>query len=314
MPKKIILDCDPGHDDAVAIMLAIASDDIDLLGITCVGGNATLENTKLNALKICSLLKREDIPIYAGSDKPLKYDLVTAEHVHGKSGLDTDGEPINLDPSHKIEEMSAIDFIIKECKNAEEPIYLCPTGPLTNIALCLQKDPSIKDKIKEIVLMGGAALCLGNITPAAEFNIYVDPHAANVVFNSGIEITMMGLDVTHKVNVNDQIINSIKTNNNKASVFFADLMDFYSRFHQELYETGDCPLHDPCVIAYLIDNEIFKGKKVHVQVEENSDLTRGETVVDWLGVKKLNPNCNVITEADSDRFFKILKKELAKLN
>ena len=314
MPKKIILDCDPGHDDAVAIMLAIASDDIDLLGITCVGGNATLENTKLNALKICSLLKREDIPIYAGSDKPLKYDLVTAEHVHGKSGLDTDGEPINLDPSHKIEEMSAIDFIIKECKNAEEPIYLCPTGPLTNIALCLQKDPSIKDKIKEIVLMGGAALCLGNITPAAEFNIYVDPHAANVVFNSGIEITMMGLDVTHKVNVNDQIINSIKTNNNKASVFFADLMDFYSRFHRELYETGDCPLHDPCVIAYLIDNEIFKGKKVPVQVEENSDLTRGETVVDWLGVKKLNPNCNVITEADSDRFFKILKKELAKLN
>ena len=183
MPKKIILDCDPGHDDAVAIMLAIASEDIDLLGITCVGGNATLENTKLNALKICSLLKRQDIPIYAGSDKPLKYDLVTAEHVHGKSGLDTDGEPINLDPSHKIQEMSAIDFIINECKNAEESIYLCPTGPLTNIALCLQKDPSIKDKIKEIVLMGGAALCLGNITPAAEFNIYVDPHAANVVFN-----------------------------------------------------------------------------------------------------------------------------------
>ena len=157
-------------------------------------------------------------------------------------------------------------------------------------------------------------MCLGNITPAAEFNIYVDPHAANVVFNSGIEITMMGLDVTHKVNVNDQIINSIKTNNNKASVFFADLMDFYSRFHRELYESGDCPLHDPCVIAYLIDKEIFKGKKVHVQVEQDSNLTRGETVVDWLGVKKLNPNCNVITEADSDKFFKILKKELAKLN
>ena len=314
MSKKIILDCDPGHDDAVAIMLAIASDDIDLLGITCVGGNATLENTKLNALKICSLLKREDIPIYAGSDKPLKYDLVTAEHVHGKSGLDTDGEPINLDPSHKIEEMSAIDFIIKECKNSEEPIYLCPTGPLTNIALCIQKDPSIKDKIKEIVLMGGAAMCLGNITPAAEFNIYVDPHAANVVLNSGIEITMMGLDVTHKVNVNDEVINSIKSNNNKASIFFADLMDFYSKFHRELYETGDCPLHDPCVIAYLIDSEIFKGKKAHVQVEEDSNLTRGETVVDWLGVKKLNPNCNVITEADSDKFFKILKKELAKLN
>ena len=246
--KKIILDCDPGHDDAVAIMLAVASNEIDLLGITCVGGNATLKNTKLNALKICSLLKRQDIPIYAGSDKPLVYDLVTAEHVHGKSGLDTDGDPIHLDSSHKIEEMSAIDFIIKECKESDEPIYLCPTGPLTNIALSLQKDPSIKDNIKEIVFMGGAAMCLGNITPAAEFNIYVDPHAANVVLNSGIETTMMGLDVTHKVNVNDEIISSIKLNNNKASIFFADLMEFYSKFHRELYESNESPLHDPCVI------------------------------------------------------------------
>ena len=314
MPKKIILDCDPGHDDAVAIMLAIASDEINLLGITCVGGNATLENTKLNALKICSLLKRQDIPIFAGAHKPLVYDLVTAEHVHGKSGLDIDGDPIYLNPNHKIEEMNAIDFIIEECKKSEEPIYLCPTGPLTNIALSLQKDPLIKNKIKEIVLMGGAAMCLGNITPAAEFNIYVDPHAANIVFNSGIETTMMGLDVTHKVNVSDDIITSIKSNNNKASIFFADLMDFYSRFHRDLYDSNESPLHDPCVIAYLIDDKIFKGKKVHVQVEEESKLTRGETVVDWLGVKKLKPNCNVITEADSDIFFKILKKELAKLN
>ena len=314
MPKKIILDCDPGHDDAVAIMLAIASEEIDLLGITCVGGNATLENTKLNALKICSLLNRQDIPIFEGADKPLFYDLVTAEHVHGKSGLDTDGDPIFLNTNHKIQELNAVDFIIKTCKQSAEPIYICPTGPLTNIALSLQKDPSIKDKIKEIVLMGGAALCLGNITPAAEFNIYVDPHAANVVFNSGIATTMMGLDVTHKVNVNDNIINSIKSNNNKASIFFADLMEFYSRFHRELYGSNESPLHDPCVVAYLINDKLFKGKKVHVQVEEDSKLTRGATVVDWLGVKKLKPNCKVITEADSEKFFQILKKELAKLN
>ena len=146
--KKIILDCDPGHDDAVAIMLAIANNEIDLLGITCVGGNATLENTKLNALKICSLLNREDIPIYAGADKPIFYDLVTAEHVHGKSGLDTDGDPITLDKNHKIQDLHAVDFIIKTCKDSDEPIYLCPTGPLTNIALSLKKEPSIKDKIK----------------------------------------------------------------------------------------------------------------------------------------------------------------------
>jgi len=314
MPKKIILDCDPGHDDAVAIMLAVASEEINLLGITCVGGNATLENTKINTLKICSLLNRLDIPIYAGSNKPLVYDLVTAEHVHGESGLDTEGDPIIVDPNHKIKDLNAVDYIIKTCNDSEEPIYLCPTGPLTNIALSLQKDPSIKDKIKEIVFMGGAALCLGNITPAAEFNIYVDPHAANIVLNSGIPVTMMGLDVTHKVNVNDKIIQSIKSNNNKASIFFADLMEFYSKFHRELYESDESPLHDPCVIAYLINNKLFEGKMVHVQVEEDSELTRGETVVDWLGVKRLVPNCNVITEADSEMFFKILKKELAKLN
>ena len=141
MSKKIILDCDPGHDDAVAIMLAAASDDIDLLGITCVGGNATLENTKLNALKVCSLIGRTDIKIYAGSDRPLKYDLVTAEHVHGKTGLDIEGDPINVNSEYKIEELNAIDFIIKTCHEVEDSIYLCPTGPLTNIALALQKDP-----------------------------------------------------------------------------------------------------------------------------------------------------------------------------
>ena len=314
LPKKIILDCDPGHDDAVAIMLAVASDEIDLLGITCVGGNATLENTKLNTLKICSLLNRKDIPIYSGASKPLVYDLVTAEHVHGKSGLDNDGEEIKVDEDHFIQGLNAVDYIINTCKASEEKIYLCPTGPLTNIALSLKKNPSIKEKIKEIVFMGGAALSLGNITPAAEFNIYVDPHAANIVLKSGIPITMMGLDVTHKVNVNKRIINSIKSNNNKASIFFADLMEFYSKFNNELYDTDESPLHDPCVIAYLIDNKLFYGKEVYVEVEENSELTRGETVTDWWGVKKLEPNCNVIVEANSEKFFEILKLELAKLN
>ena len=146
MKKKIILDCDPGHDDAVAIMLAAASNDIEILGITCVGGNSTLENTKLNTLKICTLIERTDIKIFAGSDKPIKYDLVTASHVHGKSGLDKGGNPIIVNPSYKIEEESAVDFIINECHANKDPIYLCPTGPLTNIALSLKKDPSIKKK------------------------------------------------------------------------------------------------------------------------------------------------------------------------
>ena len=313
MVKKIILDCDPGHDDAVAIMLAAASNDIQILGITCVGGNATLENTKLNALKICTLIERTDIKIYAGSSKPLKYDLITAAHVHGKSGLDKDGDPIVVDASYNIQKENAVDFIINECHKNIDPIYLCPTGPLTNIALSLQKDSSIKEKIKEIVFMGGAALCLGNITPSAEFNIYVDPHAANIVLNSGIQLTMMGLDVTHKVNVNNEIIENIKKINNKASIFFAELMEYYSRFHRELYATDESPLHDPCVIAYLINEDIFNGKLVNVQVEENSELTRGKTVTDWLGVTKRKPNCKVITEANAKQFFTLLAKELAKL-
>jgi purine nucleosidase len=314
MKKKIILDCDPGHDDAVAIMLAAAHDDIDILGITCVAGNATLSNTKQNALKVCSLIGRTDIPIYAGSDKPLKYKLVTAEHVHGKSGLDTDGQEIAIAHEYNIQDMHAVDFIIKTCHKQLEPIYLCPVGPLTNIALALQKDPSIKKKIKEIVFMGGAAMCLGNITPAAEFNIYVDPHAANIVINSGVKVVMFGLDVTHKVNVNDKIINNIKNNKNKSSILFGDLMNFYSKTHREVFEIDESPLHDPCVIGYLIDEDIFSGKFVNVQVEENSLLTRGKTVTDWVKVTNRKPNCHVMTEANSNKFFEILKSELSKLN
>jgi len=204
--KKIILDCDPGHDDAVAIMLAAANDNIEILGITCVGGNTTLENAKNNALKICTLIGKTNIPIYAGSDKPIKFDLVTAAHVHGKSGLDIDGPPIKIKNDYKIKDLHAVDFIIKTCLEQPEAIYICPTGPLTNIALALQKEPLIKKNIKKIIFMGGVGMSLGNITPSAEFNIYVDPHAANIVLKSGIPLIMMGLDVTHKVNVNDKII------------------------------------------------------------------------------------------------------------
>jgi len=314
MIKKIIIDCDPGHDDAVAIMLAAANNKIEIIGITCVAGNSILENTQLNAIKVCSLIGRRDIPIFAGEHKPIIFDLVTAAHVHGENGLAYDGSPIEIDNSHKVQDMHAVDFIIKSCHDQVEPIYLCTLGPLTNIAVALQKDPSIKNKIKEIVFMGGAGLCLGNITPSAEFNIYVDPHAANIIFHSGVPLVMMGLDVTHKVNVNDQIIETIQKNNNQASNFFADLMRFYSKFHRKLYGVNESPLHDPCVIAYLIDPSIFTGKKVNVEVEENSSLTRGQTVVDWLGVTDRKANCYVMVEANSTKFFSLLETELKKLN
>tara|TARA_B100000579_G_scaffold427265_1_gene435647 strand:- start:8133 stop:9077 length:945 start_codon:yes stop_codon:yes gene_type:complete len=314
MNKKIILDCDPGHDDAVAIMLASANDSIDILGITCVAGNTTLKNCVNNTLKICSLIGKTDIPIFAGSEKPLSYQLITASHVHGKSGLDIEGEEININQNFKVQKMHAIDFIINTCLNTPEKIYLCPTGPLTNIASALIKEPLIKKKIEQIVFMGGVGMSLGNITPSAEFNIYVDPHAADIVLNSGIPMVMMGLDVTHKVMVNDSIINDIKKNGNKSSIFFADLMSFYSKFHRKLYKIDESPLHDPCVIAYLINNKMFEGKDVNVVVEKDSPITRGETVVDWLGVTKRPLNCKVITEVNHNDFFDLLKKELQKLN
>ena len=314
MKKKIILDCDPGHDDAVAIMLAAASNKIEILGITCVAGNTTLENAKLNSLRICSLIGKTNIPIFAGSNKPIKLDLVTASHVHGKSGLDIDSSPIQINSNHKIQNQNAVDFIIETCLNESDPLYICPTGPLTNIALALQKEPKIKKNIKQIVFMGGVGMSLGNITPVAEFNIYVDPHAADVVLHSDIPLIMMGLDVTHKVMVNDEIIEDIKKNGNKSSYFFADLMNFYSKFHRKLYEIDESPLHDPCVIAYLIDPSLFVGKFVNVEVEKESELTRGQTIVDWLGVTKRKPNCIVMNEVNHKSFFSLLKKELKLLN
>ena len=313
MPKQIILDCDPGHDDAVAIMLAAASKEIELLGITCVGGNVGLDNTVNNALKVCTLIERTDLKVFSGAKKPIHYDLFTAEYVHGKTGLDKKGDPIEVSSNYKVQHQNAVDFIVETCRSSTDKIYLCPTGPLTNIALSLQKDPSIKEKVKEIIFMGGAAMCLGNTTPSAEFNIFVDPHAANIVLDSGIPLTMMGLDVTHQVNVNQKIMKYMEENNNNSSKFFNELMEFYTIFHKELYETEDTPLHDPCVIAYLIDSSIFSGKLVNVKVEEDSELTRGETVVDWLGVTNRKPNCLVMNKADHEKFFQLLKNKLSTL-
>ena len=304
---------DPGHDDAVAIMFAAASKNIDLIGISCVAGNTTLNNVELNALKVCTLINRRDIKIYSGCNKPLKRKLVTADHVHGKSGLDYEGEEIIIPSDFFIEKIHAVDFIINTCKNSNEKIILCPTGPLTNIASAILKYPKIKDKIQQIVFMGGAAKTLGNITPSAEFNIFVDPHAANIVLNSGIEIVMMGLDVTHKVLVDDKIINEIASIGNKSSIFFRALMNFYSRFHKKKYNTASSPLHDPCVIGYILNPELFNGKKVNVIVEEKSELTMGKTVVDWLEVTNRKPNCFVIDSVDTENFFKLLKEKISLL-
>ena len=310
--KKILLDMDPGHDDSIAIMFAAASKEIDILGITCVAGNSILKNTTINALKVCTFIRRQDIKIYSGCDKPLKRKLVTAAHVHGESGLEYSGEEIIIPKNYNIEKKHAVDFIIDECSKHNK-ITLCPTGPLTNIAKALIKKSTIAQNIEEIVLMGGAAMTPGNITPSAEFNIYVDPHAANIVFNSGIKIVMMGLDVTHKVLVDDDVIKNITSIGNKSSVFFKDLVEFYSIFHKKIYKTFSSPLHDPCVIGYILDPSLFSGKYVNVTVEENSELTMGRTVVDWLAITGRNKNCYVVNNVNVKGFFDLLKNKISLL-
>ena len=313
--RKIILDCDPGHDDAVAILLVLASpEEIDLLGITCVAGNVPLDLTRKNALKVCELAGHTDVAVYSGCERPLVRVLNTAENVHGQSGLDLPGGGVLPEPSMTLRFQHAVDYII-ETLIAEDSgsITLCPTGPLTNIAVAMIRAPEIVPRIREIVLMGGAAINPGNVTPAAEFNIYVDPHAAHVVFASGVPLVMMGLDVTHQVLVTAERIDALRTAGGQVSAAVADLMMFYCRFDLDKYRMEGGPLHDPCVIAYLIDRTLFDLKHVNVEIETNADLTLGQTVADWWKVTDRVPNCHVAYQADDARFFELLNNRLARL-
>ncbi|MFD9900740.1 nucleoside hydrolase [Mesorhizobium sp. NPDC059025] len=310
--RKIIIDTDPGQDDAVAILLALASPELDVVGITAVAGNVPLRLTEKNALKICELAGRRDVKVFSGAIRPLVRQLVTAEHVHGKTGLDGPDLP---EPTMKLQEQHAVDFIV-ETLMREEPgtITLCPLGPLTNIALALVREPKIAPRIKEIVLMGGGFFEGGNVTPAAEFNIYVDPHAADVVFRSGVPIVVMPLDVTHKALTTAKRVEAFRRMGSKVGDATASLLDFFERFDEEKYGTDGGPLHDPCVIAYLLKPELFKGRHCNVSVETASDLTMGMTVVDWWGVTDRPKNATVMRDIDSDGFFGLLTERLGQLN
>ena len=314
--RKIILDCDPGHDDAVAILLALASpQEIDLLGITCVAGNVPLELTRNNALKVCELAGHTDVAVYSGCARPMVRVLNTAENVHGQSGLDLPGGGVLPEPSMTLRSQHAVDYIIETLRTEDAgSITLCPMGPLTNIAVAMIRAPEIVPRIREIVLMGGAAINPGNVTPAAEFNIYVDPHAAQVVFSSGVPLVMMGLDVTHEVLVTAERIDVLRAAGGQVSAAVADLMTFYCRFDLNKYRMEGGPLHDPCVIAYLIDSTLFDLKLVSVEIETNADLTLGQTVADWWTVTDRTPNCHVAYQADDTRFFELLNERLARLS
>jgi purine nucleosidase len=311
-PRKIIIDTDPGQDDAVAILVALASPEtLEVLGITCVAGNVPLDLTARNARIICELAGKPQTPVFAGCDRPMNRPLVTAEHVHGKTGLDG---PVLPPPVMSLQEQHAVDFIIDTLRNAPpKTVTLCPLGPLTNIATALQQAPDIADRIEEIVLMGGAYFEVGNITPTAEFNIYVDPQAADIVFKSGVPIVVMPLDVTHKALVTKPRNDAFRALGTPAGIAVAEMTDFFERFDKEKYGSSGAPLHDPCVIAYLLQPDLFSGRHINVEIETQSPLTLGMTVADWWRVTDRPANAFFARDIDADGFFALLTDRIARL-
>lgn len=308
---RIIIDTDPGQDDAVAILLALASPELEVLGITAVAGNVPLALTEKNARKICELAGKPDTPVYAGAVRPLVRQLVTAEEVHGQTGLNG---PVLPDPVMPLQPQHAVDFIVETLmREPSGAVTLCTLGPLTNVAMALIREPRIAPRIREIVLMGGGFFEGGNVTPAAEFNIYVDPHAADIVFRSGIPLVMMPLDVTHKALTTKKRIEAFRALGTKVGTATAEMLEFFERFDEEKYGTDGGPLHDPCVIAYLIKPELFKGRHCNVSVETASELTMGMTVVDWWGVTKRARNATVMRDIDHDGFYGLLVERLGRL-
>jgi len=310
-PQSLIIDTDPGQDDAVAILLALASPEINLLGITTVAGNVPLALTQENARKICDLAGRTDMQVFAGLDRPLVRPLVTAEHVHGRTGLDG---PVLPDPETPLQEQHAVDYIIDTLRR--EPagsVTLAPIGPLSNIAMAMQRAPDIIPRIRQIILMGGAYFEVGNITPAAEFNIYVDPHAAQIVFASGVPVIMMPLDVTHKALTRTDRVAALRAIGNRTGVAVAEMLEFFERFDEAKYGSDGGPLHDPCTVAWMIAPDIFNGRPCNVEIETASPLTMGMTVVDWWQVSSRPHNALVIGDLDADRFFALITERLATL-
>ncbi|MEO0931342.1 MAG: nucleoside hydrolase [Pseudomonadota bacterium] len=311
-PRKIIIDTDPGQDDAVAILLALASpEDIDVLGITAVAGNVPLDLTQKNARIVCELAGRPDIRVFAGCDAPMTRKLVTAEHVHGKTGLDG---PVMNDPSMPLQDQHGVDFIIATLR--DEPsgsVTLCPIGPLTNIATAFERAPDIVERVQEIVLMGGAYFEVGNITPTAEFNIYVDPEAAKIVFAAGVPLTVMPLDVTHKALTTKPRIDAFRSMHSQVGDMVAAWTDFFERFDMEKYGSEGAPLHDPCTIAYLIEPQLFKGRQINVEIETQSELTLGMTVADWWRVTNRKANAMFMKDIDASGFYALLAARLARL-
>ncbi len=316
----VIMDCDPGHDDAIALVLAQARPEIDIRGVCTIAGNQTIDKTTLNARKILSFLGN-DVPVSRGCAKPLFRELITAASVHGESGLDGPALP---DPRWPESDLSAFELMVKILEESDVPVTMVPTGALTNLALLLLTRPDLKAKIGRISLMGGSAVG-GNWTPSAEFNILVDPEAAQIVFSSGLPITMSGLDVTHKAIVTADDIESFRAIGKPSAVMVAELLDFFKKFHEEYFAGfGGSPLHDPCAVAWLVAPEIFTSRKARVDVECAGRYTTGATVVSFAqGVSHTGAagrvpldeaNVDVLFDVDREAFVALLRDALEVLD
>jgi len=307
--RKIIIDCDPGQDDAVMLLLALACpDELDILGITTVAGNVPLDLTQRNARIMCELSGRTDVSVYAGCEKPMRHELITAENVHGKTGID--GVEV-YEPTIPLQDRHAVDFIIGTLlESTDNSVTIVPTGPLTNLGQAIRRKPEILTKIKEIVLMGGAMREGGNTTPSAEFNILEDPDAADIVLHCGRPLTIVPLDVTHQALVSQNRIDLLRGLNTPIGTAVVGMMEFFNRFDSKKYGSEGAPLHDPCTIAYLLNPDLFQGKICNVEVETESPLTLGHTAVDFWGVTDRPKNANWLYRVDADGFFSLLFERL----
>ncbi|MDH0061319.1 pyrimidine-specific ribonucleoside hydrolase RihA [Leclercia adecarboxylata] len=308
MALPIILDCDPGHDDAIALVLALASPELEVKAVTSSAGNQTPDKTLRNVLRMLTLLKRSDIPVAGGAVKPLMRDLIIADNVHGETGLDGPALP---EPDFAPQNCTAVELMANVLRESPEPVTLVATGPQTNVALLLNSHPELHAKIARIVIMGGA-MGLGNWTPAAEFNIYVDPEAAEIVFQSGIPVVMAGLDVTHRAQIMADDIERFRTINNPVARTVAELLDFFMEYHKtEKWGFQGAPLHDPCTIAWLLKPEIFTTARRWVGVETQGKYTQGMTVVDYFMLTGNEPNTDIMLDIDRQAFVDLLAERLA---
>jgi purine nucleosidase len=309
--RQIIIDTDPGLDDAVAILFALAaSEELELLGLVAVAGNLPLAQTERNARRVCALAGRPEIPVYAGCARPLMHALVTAERIHNDPRLDE----VLPEPEIPLQTQHGVDFLIDILRSAEpHAITVCALGPLTNIAMALVKAPTLIEKLRELVVMGGAGFELGNVTPAAEFNIHIDPHAAAIVVDSGVPITMIPLDVTHRLVTTEPRLAALRALPNRCGTAVAALLAAFERNRRAKFGSRAKALHDPAVIGYLLRPDLYGGREVNVAIETKSQLTIGMTVVDWWGVTGRKPNVRFMNTVDADGFYDLLTERLARL-